>query len=122
MSLKPQKPRKRDQLLNIFRSRSSSGHTFSQSDTLINDKSALSQSTAQPDWPAFGSRSTDRPPPPINMTADRQKTGGIGETAFQVVKESLKVVACVSDPFPPLKATAAGIVEIFDRIEVSVLS
>ena len=74
--------------------------------------SAVSQSTAQLNWPVFVSHSIDRPPLPINMTADHKKTGDIGESAFQVVKESsLKVVARVSDAFPPLKTTAAGLVE-----------
>ena len=130
MSLNPQKPRKRDRVLNLFRSHSPFTHPPSissqspVSDNLINDESlsAASQPTAQRYWPVFGSRSTNRSPPPINATADHQKTGDIGETALQVVKESLKVVARVSDAFPSLKTTAAGIVEIFDRIDVSVLS
>ena len=127
MSVKSRKPRKRDRFLNIFRSRSPSPSISSQSlvsDKLIDDKSlsADSQSSTQRYWPVLGSCSTDRPPLPSNMTADHQKTGDIGETAFQVVKESLKAVARVSGVFPPLQTTAAGLVEIFDRMDVSILS
>ena len=127
MSVKSRKPRKRDRFLNIFRSRSPSPSISSQSlvsDKLIDDKSlsANSQSFTQRYWPVLGSCSTDRPPLHSNMTADHQKTGDIGETAFQVVKESLKAVARVSGVFPPLQSTAAGLVEIFDRMDVSILS
>ena len=46
----------------------------------------------------------------------------MGETAIQVVKESLKVVVLISNTFPPLQSAAAGLVEIFNRIDVSLLS
>ena len=53
---------------------------------------------------------------PINQIRD------MGETAIQVVKESLKVVVLISSTFPPLQSAAAGLVEIFNRIDVSLLS
>ena len=46
----------------------------------------------------------------------------MGEAAVQVVKESLKVVVLISTSFPPLQSAAAGLVAIFDRIDVSLLS
>ena len=129
MSLEPQKPRKRDRVLDFLRSHSpftppSISSQSPVSDNLINDESlsAVSRPTAQSNWRVFGSHSTNHLPPPINTTADHQKTGDIGETAFQVVKESLKAVARVSSACAPLQTTAAGLVEIFDRIDVSVLS
>ena len=132
MSLKPQKPRKIDRILNIFRSRSSNSHPSSIStspvpDNFLTDYQSLSeyavpQLPAQVDQPILGSCSTpDRPPPPIIAPVNHQKTSNIGETAIQVVKESLRIVARTSDAFPPLKTTAAGLVEIFDRIDVSLL-
>ena len=57
-----------------------------------------------------------------SVPVDHQKTRDIGKTAIQVVKESLKVVVLVSDTFPPLKSAAAGLVDILDRINVSLLS
>jgi hypothetical protein len=66
----------------------------------------------------------DCPRSPINMPVDSQTTGDTGkltmvETALTVIKESLKVVARVSDVFPPLKAVVEGLGVIFDRIDVS---
>ena len=133
MSLNPQKPRKRDRFLNIFRSHSPSSHPSSIStqspvpddltDQELLPQHAVSQLPAQVDQPVLGSSSTlDRPPSLINVPVNHQKTGNIGETAIQVVKESIKIIARLSDAFPPLKATASGLVEIFDRIDVSLLS
>ena len=131
MSLKPQKTRKRDRFLNIFRSRSPSSHPSSISTQSpvpddLTDYESLSEyavSQTQVDQPDLGSCSTpDRPPPPINMPDNHQKTNNMGETAIQVVKESLKIVARMSDLFPPLKTAATGLVEIFDRIDVSLIS
>ena len=134
MSLKPQTPQKRlrDRFLNIFRSRSPTSYPSSIStqspvpDDLTDYQSlseyTISQLPAQIDQPILGSCSTPgRPPPPIIVPVNHQKTGNIGETAIQVVKESLKVVARMSDVFPPLKTAATGLVEIFDRIDVSLL-
>ena len=45
----------------------------------------------------------------------------MGGTAFQVVKGSLKIVVLISNTFPPLQLAAAGLVQIFDRIDVSLL-
>ena len=65
------------------------------------------------------------PRSPINIV-NSQTTGHTGksamvETALTVVKESLKVVARVSDVFPPLKAVVEGLGVIFERIDVSLL-
>ena len=61
-------------------------------------------------------------PVAINVPVNHQKTRDMGETAIQAVKESLKVVVSISTTFPPLQSAAAGLVEIFDRIDVSLLS
>ena len=132
MSLKPEKPRTRDRFLNIFRSRSPSSHLApsapSSAPSDHDSLSAVSQSPAQLNQPNkdpadLGSRSSpDRPPAPINVPINHQNAGNMGETAIEVVKESLKLVARISDVFPPLKTAAAGLVEIFDRIDVSLLS
>ena len=61
-------------------------------------------------------------PVAINVPVDRQKTRDMGEAAVQVVKESLKVVVLISTSFPPLQSAAAGLVAIFDCIDVSLLS
>ena len=128
MSLKPQKPRKRDRFLNIFRSRSPNSHPSSiltqppVPDDPTGSPSNHAISQLQVDQPVLSSCSTpDRPPPPIIVPVNHQKTGNLGETAIQVVKESLKIVARMSDIFPPLKTVATGLVEIFDRIDVSLL-
>ena len=134
MSSNPQTLQKRfkDRFLNIFRSRSPSSHPSSIStqspvpDNLIDHQSlseyAVPQLPAQVDQPVLGSCSTpDRPPPPIIVPVNHQKTGNIVKAAIQVVKESLKTVARMSDVFPPLKTVATGLVEIFDRIDVSLL-
>ena len=132
MSLKPQKPRKIDKFLNIFRNRSPTSHPSSIStqspvpDNLTDHQSlsdpAVPQLPAQVEQPILGSCSTpDRPPPPIIVPVNHQMTGNVGETAMQVVKESLNIVARMSDIFPPLKTVATGLVEIFDRIDVSLL-
>ena len=131
MSSKPQTPRKRltERFFNIFRSRSLSSHPLpisTQSPVLddLNNHQSLSEHAvphAQVE-PVPGSCSTpDRPPPPINVPVNHQKTSNIGETAIQVVKESLNIVARMSDAFPPMKTVATGLVEIFDRIDVSLL-
>ena len=136
MSLKPQKPRKRDKILNIFRSRSPSSHPSSISTQSpvpddLNDHQSLSEHTfpqlpqlpPQVDQPVLDScRTPDRPVSPIIVPVNDQKTGNIGETAIQVVKESIKILARTTDAFPPLKTTAGLLVEIFDRIDVSLLS
>ena len=128
MSLKPEKPRTRDRFLNIFRSRSPSSHLAPSAPSDHDSLSVVSQSPAQVNQPNkdladLGSRSSpDCPPAPINVPVNHQNTGNMGETAIEVVKESLKLVARISDAFPPLKTTAAGLVEIFDRIDVSLLS
>ena len=133
MSLKPQKTRKRDRLLNIFRSRSPSSHPSSIStqspvpddptDHQSLSKYAVPQLPLQVNQPVPSSCSnSDHPSPPINVPVNHQKTSNIGETSIQVVKESLKIVARMSDSFPPLKTVATGLVEIFDRIDVSLLS
>ena len=134
MSSNPQTPQKRfrDRFRNIFR-RSPSSHPSSIStqfpvqDDLTDHQSfseyTVSQLPPKIDQPVLGSCSTpDRPPPPIIVPVNHQKAGNIGETAIQVVKESLKIVARMSDAFPPLKTVATGLVEIFDRIDVSLLS
>ena len=72
--------------------------------------------------PASESSVSTRSPAPIDVPVNHQKTRDIGKTAIQVVKESLKVVVLVSDTFPPLKSAAAGLVDILDRINVSLLS
>jgi len=54
-----------------------------------------------------------------SVPVNHQKTRDIGKTAIQVVKESLKVVVLFSDTFPPLKSTAAGLVDILDRIDTA---
>jgi hypothetical protein len=130
MSLNPQKPRKRDRFLNIFRPSSHPSSISTQSsvpddltDQELLSQHAVSQMPAQVDQPVLGSSSTpDRPPSLINVPVNHQKTGNIGETAIQVVKESIKIVASFSTAFPPLKMTASALVEIFDRIDVSILS
>ena len=132
MSSKPQTPRKRltERFFNIFRSRSLSSHPSSISTQSpvpddLNNHQPLSEHAvphAQVE-PVPGSCSTpDRPPPPINVPVNHQKTSNIGETAIQLVKESLRIVARTTDAYPPLKTTAALLVEIFDRIDVSLLS
>jgi hypothetical protein len=50
------------------------------------------------------------------------KGPGKGAIAKRTVKEVLKVVVGVSDAFPPLKSAAAGLLEIFDRYDVCLLS
>ena len=60
--------------------------------------------------------------PIINVPVNHQKTRDMGETAIQVVKESFKVIVLISNTFPPLQSAAAGLVEIFNRIDVSLLS
>ena len=135
MSLKPQTPRKRlrDRFLNIFRSRSPTSHPSPiDTQSLVQDdltdhrlspEYTVSQLPAQIDQSILGSCSTPgRPPPPIIVPVNHQKTSDIGETAIQVVKESFRIVARISDVFPPLKTVATGFVEIFDRIDVSLLS
>ena len=72
--------------------------------------------------PASESSVSTRSPAPIDVPVNHQKTRDIGKTAIQVVKESLKVVVLFSDTLPPLKSTAAGLVDILDRIDVSLLS
>ena len=132
MSLKPQKPRKIDRILNILRRRSPTSHPSSTStQSLVPDNPtdhqllsdyAVPQLHAQVNQPILGSCSNlDLSPPPIIVPVNDEKTGNIGETAIQVVKESLKIVARTSDIFPPLKTVATGLVEIFDRIDVSLL-
>ena len=121
------KPRTRDKILNIF-SRSPSSHPSSIStqspvpDDLNDHRSPSNHAISQleVDQPVLGSSSTPNrsPPPAVN----HQKTSDVGETAIQLVKESLKIVARISDVFPPLKTVATGLVEIFDRIDVSLLS
>ena len=85
-----------------------------------NSLSAVSPSPAQPEQsdPAdLGSRTNlDQP------DRDTGKSTMVVETALTVVKESLKVIARVSDVFPPLKAVAEGLGVVFDRIAVSLLS
>ena len=115
---------------NLFCNHSPSGHvhsTFTQFPVPNNhDAAKREQIHSNP-----GSRnSLDRPLAPTTMSVNRQKTGNTGklemgelaETAIVVVKESLKLVARMSDAFPPLKTVAGGLVEIFDRIDVSLLS
>ena len=135
MSLKPQtprKPRKIDRFLNIFRCHSPTSYPSSiPTQSLVPDNPtshhslseyAVPQLPAQVDQPILGSCSTPgRPSPPIIASVNHQKTSDIGETAIQVVKESLNIVARMSDAFPPLKTVATGLVEIFDRIDVSLL-
>ena len=133
MSLNPQIPRKRfrDIFPNIFRSRPPTSHPSSIStqspvpDDLTDHGSPSDHAASQlqVDQPVLDSCSTpDRTLPPIIVPVNRQKNSNIKETAIQVVKESLKIVARMSDLFPPLKTTATGLVEIFDRIDVSLLS
>ena len=133
MSLKLQTPRKglKERFVNIFRSHSSSSHPPSIStqppvpDDLTDHRppSDHAVSQLQVDQPVLGSCSTpDRPPPPINVPVNHQKASNIEETAIQVVKESLRIVARMSDAFPPLKTVATGLVEIFDRIDFSLPS
>ena len=57
-----------------------------------------------------------------NVPVNHQKTRDMGETAIQVVKASLKVVVLISNTFPPLHLAAVGLLEIFNRIDVSLLS
>ena len=115
---------------NLFCNHSPSGHppsTFTQFSVPSNhDAAKREQVHSNPGSP----NSLDRPLAPTSMSVNHQKTGNTGklemgqmaETAIVVVKESLKLVARISDAFPPLKTVVGGLVEIFDRIDVSLLS
>lgn len=123
------KPRKRDQFLGYVRKRvlrssspsipPSEFHTSTQSLVQPEDVPISSQVHSSQDEPSSIHATRSSPPSPINVPIDHQDTGGRGKIAIQVVKESLKLVARISDVFPPLKTTVAGLVEIFDRIDVS---
>jgi len=148
MSLKPEKPRKRNQLLayvkRVFRSRAQadSGHDRPSSsfnvpaqadhDDNYDSLSTVPQSPAQyeqlkTDLADVGSRSTsdrdDRPPSPIlNFVPVNHRKTGKSTTVITAVRESLNVVARIGAAFPPLQTVAGGLVEIFDRIDASLFS
>ena len=132
MSSNPQTPQKRfrDRFRNIFR-RSPSSHPSSIStqspvpDDLTDHGSPSNHAVSQlqVDQPVLGSCSTpDRSLAPIIVPVNHKKTRNIGKTAIQIVKELLRIAARTSDAFPPLKTTAALLVEIFDHMDVSLLS